>query len=106
MPEDLTAHQEPPLCVDLDDTLLRTDLLYETLLVLVKRSPWLLLLLPFWLLKGRAFLKQQMVRRADLAVDQLPFRHDLIAYLRGEAKRGRRLILVTAADEVARPPSE
>ncbi len=99
MPEDLTAHQEPPLCVDLDDTLLRTDLLYETLLVLVKRSPWLLLWLPFWLLKGRAFLKQQMVQRADLAVDQLPYRYDLIAYLRGEAQRGRRLILVTAADE-------
>ncbi len=99
MPDDLTAHQEPPLCVDLDDTLIQTDLLYETLLILVKRSPWSLFFLPFWLLRGRAFLKQQIVRRADLLVDHLPYRRELIAYLRGEAKRGRRLILVTASDE-------
>lgn len=99
MPDDHTAHQEPPLCVDLDDTLLQTDLLYETLLLLVKRRPWSLLLLPVWLLKGRAFLKQEIVRRADPAVDQLPFRPPLVAYLRGEAERGRRLILVTASDE-------
>lgn len=100
MADDLTAHQEPPLCVDLDDTLLQTDLLYETLLVLVKRSPWSLFLLPVWLFKGRAFFKQEIVRRSDLAVEQLPFRRDLIAYLRSEAARGRRLILVTASDEL------
>lgn len=89
----------PPLCVDLDGTLLRTDLLYETLLQLVKRSPWMLLLLPFWLTRGRAYLKQQVTRRAPCAVAQLPYRRDLLTYLEAERNRGRQLILVTAADE-------
>jgi 4-hydroxybenzoate polyprenyltransferase/phosphoserine phosphatase len=99
MPDDPTAHQEPPLCVDLDGTLLQTDLLYETVLALVKRSPLSLLLLPLWLVRGRAYLKQQIVRRSELTVDQLPYRRDLLAYLRTEHDRGRKVILVTATDE-------
>jgi 4-hydroxybenzoate polyprenyltransferase len=99
MADDLTAHQEPPLCVDLDDTLLQTNLLYETLLVLVKRSPWSLFLLPLWLFKGRAFFKQEIARRSNVVVEELPFRRELITFLRGEAARGRRLILVTASDD-------
>jgi hypothetical protein len=43
-----------PLVVDLDGTLLRTDLLFEATLRLIKQKPWLVLLLPIWLLKGRA----------------------------------------------------
>lgn len=99
MPDDPTAHQEPPLCVDLDGTLLQTDLLYETLLGLVKHSPASLLMLPLWLWKGRAHLKRQLVLRGDVAVDRLPYRGELVAYLRGERERGRRVILVTAAEE-------
>ena len=99
MLDDPTARQEPPLCVDLDDTLLQTDLLYETLLGLVKRSPLSLFLLPLWLTRGRAHLKQQLVQRAAPTLERLPFRQDLLAYLRAERERGRRLILVTAAEQ-------
>ena len=38
---------QPPLVVDLDGTLVRTDMLHETLVGALKRSPWLLCLLPF-----------------------------------------------------------
>ena len=43
-----------PLVVDVDGTLLRTDLLYEAAAALLFRKPWLLPLLPVWLLGGRA----------------------------------------------------
>lgn len=103
LPDDLN----PPLCVDLDQTLLRTDLLYETLLRLVKRAPWTLPLLPFWLLRGRAHLKQEMNRRAACAVEGLPVRGDLVKYLEAEKASGRSLILVTASDQsVARKVQE
>ncbi len=42
-----------PLCVDLDGTLIKTDLLWESLLALLKQSPFSLFRLPFWLLKNR-----------------------------------------------------
>ena len=89
---------DPPLCVDLDDTLLQTDHLYEALLLLVKRAPFSLLLSPLWLLKGRAFFKREVSRRGASEVNRLPYRAELVAYLREEQSRRRRLILVTAAD--------
>ncbi|MBA3961646.1 MAG: UbiA family prenyltransferase [Chthoniobacterales bacterium] len=105
--DDSLARQEPPLCVDLDDTLLRTDLLYETFLLLLKHSPWSLALIPLWLVKGRAYVKQEAGRRVAFAVAGLPYRSDLLSYLQSEQERGRRLILVTAADEsIARKVQE
>ena len=49
------------LCVDLDGTLLRSDLLYESLLALLARNPLFALLVPFWLLRGKAYLRMQYV---------------------------------------------
>ncbi len=88
---------EAPLCVDLDDTLLRTDLLYESLLLLALRAPSSLLRVPLWLWQGRASLKRRLTEQA-IDVARLPFRADLLEYLRAERARGRRLVLVTATD--------
>ena len=90
----------PPLCVDLDETLVKTDLLHETLLSLVKRAPLSLLAIPFWLMKGRAHLKHQLALCAQIEVAHLPYRNDLIDFLRSEQSRGRHLVLVTAADRL------
>ena len=43
----------PVLCVDLDGTLIRTDLLWECVLSLLKLRPLTLFLLPIWLLGGK-----------------------------------------------------
>ena len=45
-----------PLVVDLDGTLVKTDLLVESVLALVKQKPWYLLLLPLWLLGGTRYI--------------------------------------------------
>ena len=37
------------LCIDLDGTLISTDMLWETLLSAVRIRPWVLLLAPVWL---------------------------------------------------------
>jgi 4-hydroxybenzoate polyprenyltransferase len=95
-PDDLVS--EPPLCVDLDGTLLQNDHLYEALLLLVKCSPLSVLMLPFWLLQGRASFKKQVSRRVASDVSQFPYRAELLAFLREEQRRGRRVVLVTAAD--------
>ena len=89
----------PPLVVDLDGTLVKTDLLVESLLALLKQDILALFLVPWWLLRGRAYLKRQVSRRVSLNVRVLPYNHELLAYLRAERVRGRRLILATAADE-------
>jgi 4-hydroxybenzoate polyprenyltransferase/phosphoserine phosphatase len=90
----------PPLCVDLDGTLIRTDLLYETLVAALRRRPWLVFALPFWLLSGKAHLKARLTRVAgdDVDVDSLPLTDDLVAYLRAEQTAGRTVELVSASD--------
>jgi 4-hydroxybenzoate polyprenyltransferase/phosphoserine phosphatase len=87
-----------PLCVDLDGTLIRTDLLWESLMQLLKQNPLYLLALPLWLVKGRAHLKQQIAGRVELDVTVLPYHKPLVDFLRAEHRQGRALVLATAAD--------
>ncbi|MCF6281387.1 MAG: UbiA family prenyltransferase [Candidatus Polarisedimenticolaceae bacterium] len=88
-----------PLCVDLDGTLLRTDLLVESFFLLLKRNMLYLFLLPFWLLKGKAHLKQQIADRVDIDVSLLPYHGDFLDYLKQQHSTGRRLILATASNK-------
>lgn len=87
-----------PLCVDLDGTLIRSDTLYEALLLLMKRRPFSLLLLPLWWLSGKAYVKAQIARRVTFDAAALPYREDLVTWLRGEHARGRRLVLASGAN--------
>jgi 4-hydroxybenzoate polyprenyltransferase len=88
----------PPLVVDLDGTLLKTDLLLESILALVKQHPVQALALPLWLLKGKARFKREIGRRVSLEVERLPYRQELLDYLRSQHARGRTLVLATATD--------
>ena len=88
-----------PLCVDLDGTLVRTDTLIEALLQLVRRNPLSLLLMPGWLLQGGlARLKREVASRIVLEPADLPYDETFLTYVRGEKDKGRRVVLVTAAD--------
>ena len=89
----------PPLCVDLDGTLIRTDLLLESVLRLIGRNPLFFFMLPVWLLRGRATLKAEVAARVELNPAALPYDIPLLDWLRAERERGRDLWLCTAANE-------
>ncbi len=95
-----------PLCVDLDGTLIAGDTLVISGWLLVRRKPWLVPLLPLWLLRGKAHLKARIARAVLPDCSALPYRAELVRYL--EAQRGRRpIILATAANEgIARRVAE
>ncbi|MBL6750243.1 MAG: UbiA family prenyltransferase [Nevskia sp.] len=92
------AEGEVPLAVDLDGTLVRSDLLLESLFEFVRGNPAGLFKLPAWLARGRAVLKQRLARLAPPDAHTLPYNAELLDYLRQEKSRGRRLVLATAAD--------
>jgi len=89
-----------PLVVDLDGTLIRTDLLLESVCNLLRQEPLALFALPIWLLKGRAHLKREIAQRVQLDPALLPYRTELLDYLRAEHDKGRSIILATASDEL------
>ncbi len=97
-PVEPTAVDRVPLVVDLDGTLLRTDCLIESVLVLARTKPLSLLKLPVWLLQGRAYLKKRLAQIAIPDVRLLPLRPAIVEFLRGEKRLGRALILATATD--------
>lgn len=86
-----------PLCVDLDGTLIRSDLLVESALLLFARNPLTLFNMLFWLLCGKAYLKQQIALRVDLDAAHLPYHHEVLEWVR-EQQASRPTILCTASD--------
>ena len=87
------------ICVDLDGSLIASDLLYESLLCLLRTRPRDAFRIPVWLLRGRAHLKRQLAERAAPDIGTLPYRTEVVAYLRKLRDEDRRLVLTTAADE-------
>ncbi len=86
-----------PLIVDLDHTLIDTDLLYESAIAVLKKSPWLILLYPFWFAKGKGYLKAQLVKRFSIDAQTLPYIQDTIDYINERKKSGDTIILATAS---------
>jgi phosphoserine phosphatase len=93
-----------PLVVDMDGTLIRTDMTWESLVRLLRRNPLLALMSAFWLLRGRAYLKQQLAARVQVDAATLPYHEPFLAWLKEQKRAGRKLVLATASDmEMARP---
>jgi 4-hydroxybenzoate polyprenyltransferase/phosphoserine phosphatase len=88
-----------PLYVDMDGTVLATDVLWEMLIVLLKTKPALLFRLPSWLLKGKAFFKQQLAAHIAINPAALPYHEPVVAFLDRERQEGRQIILATASDQ-------
>ncbi len=87
-----------PLCVDLDGTLVKSDTLLDSLCLLARTRPAMLLRLPVWLARGKAALKRELMAHAPLDPAYLPYNESLIVYLREQAAAGRSLYLSTGAD--------
>ena len=93
--------QPSPLVVDLDGTLVRSDMLLETLVRVARRAPLALLMVPFWLLRGRAHLKRELALRGSFDPACLPYDAAVLEELTRQRAAGRSLVLATAADSGA-----
>jgi len=89
----------PVLVVDLDGTLTPSDSLVEGLLHVLRERPAALPALLPALLRGRAAFKRAVFDAAALPPEALPYRDDLLAFLRERREQGQRIVLATAADE-------
>jgi 4-hydroxybenzoate polyprenyltransferase/phosphoserine phosphatase len=87
-----------PLAVDLDGTLLRSDMIVETASVVAGTRPLAALAALAELRHGRAALKARLAALGAPDPATLPWNEELLALLRAERARGRRLFLASAAD--------
>ena len=91
-------NQGLPLCVDLDGTLIHSDMLHESSLRLLGESPLSVFKIPFWLASGKAVLKRKLTDRLSFDPAALPYNQELIVWLRRQRAEGRCLVLCTASD--------
>jgi phosphoserine phosphatase len=87
------------LIVDLDHTLISTDLLYESSIGVLKKQPWLILIYPFWFFQGKGYLKTQLVKRFKIDATKLPYIQKTIDYINERKQQGCKVILATASHQ-------
>ena len=87
-----------PLVVDLDGTLIRTDMLHESALRVLRDNPFDTIYIPYWLSRGKAVLKRHLAHRTDFDPSSLPYNYDLLKWLQQQRIQGRKLVLCTASD--------
>jgi 4-hydroxybenzoate polyprenyltransferase/phosphoserine phosphatase len=88
-----------PLVVDLDGTLIKSDLLAESFSTLMSTSPLRGSGTLGALRNGRAAFKAKLAEQVQMDLANLPLNPALMDYLRAERARGRRIYLASAAHE-------
>jgi 4-hydroxybenzoate polyprenyltransferase/phosphoserine phosphatase len=93
-----------PLAVDLDGTLIRTDMMWESLVRFGRQHPVAAFLSLFALFRGRAWFKQKVAACVQVDPAGLPYHVEFLAWLQAQKAAGRKLILATASDrKMAKP---
>ncbi|MGE3644166.1 MAG: UbiA family prenyltransferase [Beijerinckiaceae bacterium] len=90
-----------PLVLDLDQTLLRSDLLVECLVAMVRERPSTIFRVAGWLMRGKAHLKRKVAEYAHIDPADLPVNEEVAAFAAGRKSEGQRVVIATAADETA-----
>src|SRR5690242_219560 len=85
--------------VDLDGTLIQTDLIHEAVAILLKQLSFgFLLRLLLQLAHGRAVFKRFLSEAVMLEIPELPFRPEVLDFIAEQKSLGRKVILATASD--------
>ena len=88
------------LIVDLDCTLLKSDLLFESFWSACGKNYMTPINALRALLHGRARLKRYLAASSDINPKTLPFNEEVVRYIRSFISDGGRAVLVTASDEI------
>ncbi len=88
-----------PLVLDVDGTLLCTDLFFENFWAGLGQNPMATLRATFKHMRHPASLKQELVNVADLRTDLLPVNADIKALAEETITSGREVVLASASDQ-------
>jgi 4-hydroxybenzoate polyprenyltransferase len=89
-----------PLVVDLDRTLVKSDLLHESFFQSISKGILHHFQLLKYLLKGKAPLKQYLANQSAIDYSLLPYNSDVLAAIKQAREAGRPVYLATASDSV------
>lgn len=86
--------------VDLDNSLVKTDVLFEQFLLLMKKKPWLIFHCLYLLIfKGMSHLKELITQKVELRPEILPYNQELLSEIKKIKFQGKSLHLVTGCSD-------
>lgn len=97
--ENAVVATQIPLVVDLDGTLLRSDMLLETGLAFLHHQPLQCFRLFGWLARGKTVLKERLAHVTDIDVGVLPYDEAVLELIQDARAEGRQIVLATATHE-------
>lgn len=96
--QSMTKTSAEYLVVDLDGTLVNSDMLVENLFLFLRHYPLRVFSLFFWLLGGKARFKGRLADAVLPSCDDLPYNKPLVKWLEQQRDAGFKLVLATASD--------
>ncbi|NVD98226.1 UbiA family prenyltransferase [Massilia sp. BJB1822] len=99
--QDAGLASAPALLVELDGMLISSSLLWEALLLFVKRHLLRSWLLPLWLCQGRQTLDRKLAAAVQINPATLPYDQQLLQFLGEQRAQGRRILLGAASQQEA-----
>ncbi len=88
-----------PLVIDIDDSLLRTDMLMESFLTALGKNAIETIKSAYAHIGNRALLKSEMARLSDLDVSRLPVNEAVLALAKQAKAEGRPVVLASGSDQ-------
>lgn len=86
------------IAVDLDGTLVNTDMLAENLFLFLRVYPLRVFAMIAWLFSGKAYFKRRLADAIIPDVANVPYNKELLDWLEQQRNEGASLVLATASD--------
>lgn len=86
-----------PLIVDLDGTLIHSDLLWEAIVLFLKKQFLRFWVLPIWLMQGKAGFKERLAHEVELDPAALPYDKTVLEMIKAARAEGRTVVLATGS---------
>lgn len=87
------------ICVDLDGTLIRSDLSWDSAKEFVKRNFFNVFKLVFWYFQGIPYLKYRVAKEIEINLSALPYNSEFLSYLFQKKSEGSKIYLATGSTE-------
>lgn len=88
-------HDLTPLCVDLDNSLISTDMLYEQFIYSLKTNPVKLLLIIFSIFSGKHIFKSKLSQLYKTNYELIPVNQNVLDFCQSQVDNGVPVYLVT-----------
>tara|TARA_B110000483_G_scaffold128472_1_gene154103 strand:- start:3222 stop:4676 length:1455 start_codon:yes stop_codon:yes gene_type:complete len=86
-----------PVVIDLDNTLTSVDTLFEAVIILIKHKLVNIILMIWWLTKGKLYFKSKLIDHVQVDPKKIPYNNEVISFIKESRSQGRKIILCSGA---------